>query len=232
MFILSTERVGTTSSSSSSSSNHSLPPVQPRFTHKDAQEVKKLATLAKQGRPIYEDYMPTSPIRGDPDSDSEGEPAKKSLRRHVSESEEDDTDDKAHAEEDEVDEEEADKFRKALLKFKSDYYSANASGKKKVEHQKKKKNDDRSAAKKKQDNQRRSDDNEEEEEGKNSQKKKVKPKVVVQFKSRGSSGGGGGGGDLGARKTGLTYKARKSLQTSITQASKHLERIAAITKDA
>jgi len=75
-------------SSSSSGSGDSCKEKQEKIARLE-KEAARLAKLAKHSRPIYEDYMPTSPVRRYPESDSDNEssPPNKRTKHAVSESE-------------------------------------------------------------------------------------------------------------------------------------------------
>ena len=223
MFFLSTRRSSSSSSSSgssgsSSSSNSSDSPVGPSI----AAQVAKLKELTKHSRPIYEDYMPTSPAESPAATDSDNSngggdiPSASKHQKRIRQVSSSDNDSGV----DRIDNDEA--FRRQIVKLSS-YLEANAGKKKKVQHDEKDnvgKEASGNEHKKKKQARKGVDVDEEAEEPKAAPVKKQK---VIAYSDRPTTK---------KPPTGLTFKQRKSLQTSLTQLTKLTEKIVGIARDA
>ena len=205
-------------SGSSSGSGDDDEPIGPTI---EAQ-VAKLKELTKKSRPIYEDYMPTSPAESPAATDSDAsihddteQTASKFAKKIRRDSSSDNDSGLDRLDEDDV--------RRQLAKISS-YLEANAgkSGKKKKVQLSEKGSAGKEAAdnkKKKQTPQGQDEQNEEKKEG-----SKVKKQKVIVYSGNATSGK--------RNSSGLTFKQRKSLQTSLSQLTKITEKIVGIAKDA
>ena len=223
MFFLSTRRSSSSSSSSSSSgsgsgssSDSNDSPVGPSI----AAQVAKLKELTKHSRPIYEDYMPTSPAESPAATDSDNSngdiPSASKHQKRVRQVSSSDNDSGVEK----IDNDEA--FRRQIVKLSS-YLEANAGKKKKVQHDEKDnvgKEASGNEHKKKKQARKGVDVDEEAEEPKAAPVKKQK---VIAYSDRPTTK---------KPPTGLTFKQRKSLQTSLTQLTKLTEKIVGIARDA
>ena len=218
MFFLSTRRSSSSSSSSSGSGSGSSSgndsPVGPSI----AAQVAKLKELTKNSRPIYEDYMPTSPAESPAATDSDNSngdiPSSSKNQKRVRQVSSSDNDSGVER----IDNDEA--FRRHIVKLSS-YLEANAGKKKKVQHDEKDnvgKEASGNELKKKKQARKAVGHDQEAEEPKGAAVKKQK---VIAYSEKPSK-----------KPSGLTFKQRKSLQTSLTQLTKLTEKIVGIARDA